>query len=480
MSLLIFSEGEPRHQFSHPTYKDQPLYSRSTEDNEKEKEGYTGYGVESFSSYEQKYCCGICGRLLWEPVQNIPCGHRFCLHCYKMLISKGNAECPDCRKEHEINSYIQVSCLQQCFRDNAIKKELLNLPAECPFSNCTWKGTLRNLKDHKKHCGWEMIDCPFKIIGCEEKFLRKDSSQHETQSITHHLLCVLELISKKKDILDSLPLQKSSENKPDSTSSSSNLQEKIYCSLESELKYKQIAPTTETEAILNRTTRLEETQQVFQNVLTVLNREMSKMEKLADYERELSEAKQRIEFLEQQVNQHQLNNAYKDRVLAAMTNRLCMLEQTSFDGTYIWKITSVSEKMDSALRGKTPCVYSPPFYSGKYGYKVCMKLFLNGDGAGLGTHISIFLVIMKGEYDFKLKWPFPYKVTFTLLDQLSHRDISASFKPTDSSSFQRPFQEKNIASGLPEFITLNELYSSDCAYIKDNLMYIKAETGPTV
>ncbi|XP_043939159.1 TNF receptor-associated factor 1-like [Protopterus annectens] len=478
MSLLYVSEGEVHHQFSLSTYKAQTTHIKNTEDNEKEEEAYVGYGVESFSSYEQKYCCGICGRLLWEPVQNIPCGHRFCLHCYKTLISKGNAECPDCQKEHKMNSYIQVSSLQQCFRDNAIKKELLNLPAECPFSNCTWRGNLRNLKEHKKNCQWEMIECPFKIIGCEEKFLRKDSSQHETQSLSVHLLCVLALIVKKKDILDNLPFQKTEESKPDTISS--NPQEKISCPLDSEVKCKQTFSSTEMEAMLKRTVQLEEKQQVFQNVLTVLNREMGKMEKLSDYERQLSEAKQRIEFLEHQVNQHQLNSAYKDRVLAAMTNRLCMLEQTSFDGTYIWKITCVSEKMDSAMTGKNLCVYSPPFYTGKYGYKVCMKLFLNGDGAGLGTHMSIFLVIMKGEYDFKLKWPFPYKVTFTLLDQLSQRDISASFKPTDGSSFQRPLQEKNIASGLPEFITLDELYSSDCAYIKDNLMYIKAETGPTV
>jgi hypothetical protein len=39
-----------------------------------------------------------------------------------------------------------------------------------------------------------------------------------------------------------------------------------------------------------------------------------------------------------------------------------------------------------------------------------MRLYLNGDGVGKGTHISLFFVIMKGEYDLLLSWPFKHKV----------------------------------------------------------------------
>lgn len=50
------------------------------------------------------------------------------------------------------------------------------------------------------------------------------------------------------------------------------------------------------------------------------------------------------------------------------------------------------------------------FYTARYGFKVCMRLYLNGDGVGKGTHISLFFVIMKGEYDLLLSWPFKHKV----------------------------------------------------------------------
>lgn len=50
------------------------------------------------------------------------------------------------------------------------------------------------------------------------------------------------------------------------------------------------------------------------------------------------------------------------------------------------------------------------FYTAKYGYKLCLRLYLNGDGTGKKTHLSLFIVIMKGEYDALLPWPFRNKV----------------------------------------------------------------------
>ena len=50
------------------------------------------------------------------------------------------------------------------------------------------------------------------------------------------------------------------------------------------------------------------------------------------------------------------------------------------------------------------------FYTAKYGYKLCLRLYLNGDGTGKRTHLSLFIVIMRGEYDALLSWPFRNKV----------------------------------------------------------------------
>lgn len=50
------------------------------------------------------------------------------------------------------------------------------------------------------------------------------------------------------------------------------------------------------------------------------------------------------------------------------------------------------------------------FYSSKYGYKMCLRLYFNGDGTGRGTHLSLFFVVMRGKCDALLKWPFSQKV----------------------------------------------------------------------
>lgn len=41
---------------------------------------------------------------------------------------------------------------------------------------------------------------------------------------------------------------------------------------------------------------------------------------------------------------------------------------------------------------------------------MCLRIYLNGDGTGRGTHLSLFFVVMRGHSDALLKWPFNQKV----------------------------------------------------------------------
>ena len=54
------------------------------------------------------------------------------------------------------------------------------------------------------------------------------------------------------------------------------------------------------------------------------------------------------------------------------------------------------------------------------GYKMCIRAYLNGDGSGYKTHFSVFFVLMRGEFDPLLKWPFEYKVHQLADINLSH------------------------------------------------------------
>ena len=146
---------------------------------------------------------------------------------------------------------------------------------------------------------------------------------------------------------------------------------------------------------------------------------------------------------------------------------------STHNGAFLWRVPDMKRRIRDAKIGRITSIYSPPFYTGRNGYKMCIRAYLNGDGSGEGTHLSIFFVLMKGEYDPLLQWPFDHKVSLVLVDQNQKKHLVQTFKPNlQSSSFQRPKSDMNVASGCPEFAKLSVL--DDPSYVKDDVMYIKA------
>ena len=146
---------------------------------------------------------------------------------------------------------------------------------------------------------------------------------------------------------------------------------------------------------------------------------------------------------------------------------------STHNGSFLWRIPEMSRRRREAKEGKITSIYSPPFYTGRNGYKMCVRAYLNGDGQGYTTHLSLFFVIMRGEYDPLLKWPFDYKVSLILVDQTHRKHIVNTFKPTpESSSFKMPETDMNIASGCPTFCKLS--YLDDKCYVNiDDVVFIK-------
>ncbi|XP_077187305.1 TNF receptor-associated factor 1-like [Paroedura picta] len=218
---------------------------------------------------------------------------------------------------------------------------------------------------------------------------------------------------------------------------------------------------------------MEARQKTLENIVSVLSRELGR--RAEPPAETLGEAMARILYLEEKVDHQDSLLVTKDVMISSLAARIHTLEQTTYDGCFLWKISDVGLRIQEAITNNRPSLYSPCFHTSRYGYKLRLKLFLNGDGTGAGTHLSLFLVVMKGEYDFQLKWPFQHKVTFTLLDQVSQQHFSTSFRPLpSSSSFQRPMSENNVASGLPEFFPLNLLHAPGSPYICDNTLAIQA------
>ena len=59
--------------------------------------------------------------------------------------------------------------------------------------------------------------------------------------------------------------------------------------------------------------------------------------------------------------------AMKDATIAELDLRVTSLEQTSYTGTLLWRITDVTRRRQEAMSGRTPSIYSPAFYTSKTG-----------------------------------------------------------------------------------------------------------------
>ncbi len=185
-----------------------------------------------------------------------------------------------------------------------------------------------------------------------------------------------------------------------------------------------------------------------------------------------------IRKLESRVVSLETSQQMKDVHISEQNERLGFLEDASYNGVLIWQINNFMKQRHDSITGKSVSIYSPFFYTGRYGYKMRLRVYLNGDGIGKGSHISLFFVICKGRYDSLLQWPFKQKVTMTILDQEHVKDVSDSFRPDpSSSSFQKPKNPMNIASGCPLFMPISFLDTH--AYIRDDTLYIKAEVDVT-
>ncbi len=111
---------------------------------------------------------------------------------------------------------------------------------------------------------------------------------------------------------------------------------------------------------------------------------------------------------------------------------------------------------------------------------MCLRLYLNGDGNTRDKYLSLFLVIMRGDFDAILEWPFPYKVLFRLIDQSlsidDERNLFRSFWPdVTSNCFKKPNSEMNEGYGLNEFLSVAQFEQGQDRFVKDDTLFIEAK-----
>lgn len=415
-----------------------------------------GYPKEIFdTAIDSKYLCGRCELILKSPLQSF-CGHRFCHECFEFLLKNSAGEeltCNLCTLEDTVNEYSKLS-KEQTFPDNALKREFLKLVAHCQFPGCTWSGLFKDFETHYTSCEFRSVSQDKGISGSfpeayNDLFTRIVSTE---KSVTD----LIGRVDKVEQDLEKVPVEGRGEGSSameiSSVSSSS-------------------ASSTEA-AELQQT---EKKMEIFEGILAVLGRELEKYsDEIQGMNRQDRLYHNRLDTVGKNAEAVNVAMLSKDDAIENVEKKISSLDQASYDGTLLWKISDFQRRRMEAINGQATSFYSPPFYTSKTGYKMCARIYLNGDGMGKGTHVSLFFVVMRGLYDNLLKWPFRQKVTLTFVDQNQRSHVADSFRPDPtSSSFKQPTSEMNIASGCPLFMQLSLLDSTQNAYVRDNTAFIK-------
>ncbi|KAM9645062.1 TNF receptor-associated factor 3 isoform 1-T3 [Trichechus inunguis] len=381
-----------------------------------------------------------------------------CSHCKSQvpmitLQKHEDTECP----------CVVVSCPHKCSVQTLLRSELsahlsecVNAPSTCSFKRygCVFQGTNQQIKAHEASSAVQHVNLLKEWSNSLEKkvSLLQNESVEKNKSIQslHNQICSFEIeIERQKEML------RNNESKI------LHLQRVIDSQAE-KLKEldKEIRPFRQ---------NWEEADSMKSSVESLQNR----VTELESVDKSAGQAARNTGLLESQLSRHDQMLSVHDIRLADMDLRFQVLETASYNGVLIWKIRDYKRRKQEAVMGKTLSLYSQPFYTGYFGYKMCARVYLNGDGMGKGTHLSLFFVIMRGEYDALLPWPFKQKVTLMLMDQgPSRRHLGDAFKPDpNSSSFKKPTGEMNIASGCPVFVAQTVLENG--TYIKDDTIFIK-------
>ena len=129
--------------------------------------------------------------------------------------------------------------------------------------------------------------------------------------------------------------------------------------------------------------------------------------------------------------------------------------------------------------------YSDPVYSHFGGYKMCLRVDANGSNEVKGTNVSVYVCLMRGNNDDKLKWPFQGTIKVSLLNQLEDGQhltrepwSPGSGVPEESSRRVTEGERAKHSWGYGQFIRQQDLsyeVGKNCQYLKDDSLFFRVD-----
>uniref|UniRef100_UPI00398EAA9C TNF receptor-associated factor 2-like n=1 Tax=Pristiophorus japonicus TaxID=55135 RepID=UPI00398EAA9C len=353
-----------------------------------------------------------------------------------------------------------------------LMKEHVTVCSQCE-EDCSLCGRRGLSKEElNKHCDVDLgdcpqvkVSCPFERVGCQEKPQRGVLGVHLQEAQQAHTMQLLSL---------ALNLQSKLSSTEEVNASSTQLVMGRVSALTG-LVGQAVKPEAIGEA--SRAAGAPATQGPCVSALAKKTESLERV--LCVLSRELGKYGDTIELLQQRSLQNELviqdlQRRGKGKAPEGKSQLFGASAPVNCSGVLVWKIENFSSCLLAAKNKQASSFYSSPFSTHPFGYKLCCRIYPDGDGSGKGTHVSLFLAVVRGEYDEVLPWPFRQKVTLALLDQAHQNHVRESFVPDAlSASFQKPKTHMNVASGCPRFVRQDLLLNPSNSYLRNDTIFLK-------
>ena len=337
-------------------------------------------------------------------------------------------ECPhrqvNCQYCHDIGEHR--------FIEGQHKEECPKLPLPCP-NKCEVGSILReDMEAHRKECPLEMIQCEYYSVGCKRvKLTRKDMKNHNKENVEEHLIMTNDVLTDTKAQIAELTYAKS-QLAAELTDTKSQLVDVI------DSKTKLAAELIDTKEQLNATLKQNTAALKHATSLTAI------------------------------LMNAQLDPNTAANIRSVPSDRNC--------GNQTCPVTIKMSEYNMKREDKIQW-FSDPFYTHNKGYKMRLRVDAAGNMDGKGTHLSVFLNLMKGPHDDELTWPLKGKFEIKLFNQISdseHYCMILHYYDEENEGC-RVTEDSNWGWGHRQYIT-NKLLNKITPirqYLKDDCLFFQ-------
>lgn len=332
---------------------------------------------------------------------------------------------------------------------------------------------------HIKECPLEEVVCEYHTVGCEATFPRKDQVKHKKKMMENHLMMAAHKLSKLGDIQQELidaKVERTSLSNSLSTTTNALAQTKH------ELTDTKLNLRNAKDEIVTLKRSLDDTRGMLCTTTHELRDTKSELkytkDEVAKLERSLSDTKCQLAVTSTQITNlmvllhTQIKPIMGINVSEVVSDAKPIVKLNAMAAVFKLgdQITPVILKMaEYKMKQKeNKQWFSEPFFTHIQGYKMRLSAVAAGVEDGKGSHLSLYLYLMKGPHDDTLKWPLRETFEVKLMNQIGKADHHSII-----ITFEAPNHDHSRGKGHSKFISNKDLCVTTATrqFLKDNCVF---------